>query len=185
MIYVSAHYNDVIMSAMASKITSLTIVFSTVYSGADQRRHQSSALLAFFLRGMHRWPVNSTHKCPETRDMFPFDNVIIIRKRVHISSHCQVPVCFYFQLDAISLSVTTKREPQVCFHFLLLLLGVSGFQFGVPIYPCHARLKNIHVYDFIILSNCIPTHTYRGFLVADSSADVADFDIQISSVYFH
>ena len=41
-------------------------VYSTVYSGADQRRHQSSASLAF-VRGFHRWPVNSTHKGPVTR----------------------------------------------------------------------------------------------------------------------
>ena len=39
------HYNDVIKSATASKITSLTIVYSTVYSGADQRKHQSSTSL--------------------------------------------------------------------------------------------------------------------------------------------
>ena len=47
------HYTDVIMGAMASQITSLTIVYSTVYSGADQRKHQSSASLAF-VRGIHR-----------------------------------------------------------------------------------------------------------------------------------
>ena len=41
------HYSDVIMGAMASQITSLAIVYSTVYSGADQRKHQSSASLAF------------------------------------------------------------------------------------------------------------------------------------------
>ena len=41
------HYDDIIMGAMASQITSLTIVYSTVYSGADQRKHQSSASLAF------------------------------------------------------------------------------------------------------------------------------------------
>ena len=46
-VYDLRHYNDVIMSAMASQITSLTIVYSTVYSGADQRKHQSSASLAF------------------------------------------------------------------------------------------------------------------------------------------
>ena len=49
------------MEAMASEIISLTIVYSTVYSGADQRKHQSSASLAF-VRGIHRWPVNSPHK---------------------------------------------------------------------------------------------------------------------------
>ena len=63
------YYNDVLMSMMASQITRLTIVYSTVYSGADQRKHQSSAPLAF-LRGIHRWSVNSPHKGPVTRKMF-------------------------------------------------------------------------------------------------------------------
>ena len=57
---------------MASQITSLTIV----YSDADQRKHQSSASLAF-VRGIHRGPVNSPHKWPVTRKMFPFNDVII------------------------------------------------------------------------------------------------------------
>ena len=56
-----AHYNDVIMSAMESQITSLTIVHSSVYSDADQRKHQSSASLAF-VWGIHRWPPNSHTK---------------------------------------------------------------------------------------------------------------------------
>ena len=43
----AVHYNDVIMGAMASLITGLTTVYSTVYSDADQRKHQSSAPLAF------------------------------------------------------------------------------------------------------------------------------------------
>ena len=54
------------MSAMAYQITSLTIVYSTVYSGTYQRKHQSSASLAF-VRGIHRWPANSPHKGPVTR----------------------------------------------------------------------------------------------------------------------
>ena len=70
------NYNDVIMSAMASQIISLTIVYPIVYSGADQRKHQSSASLAF-VRGIHRWPVNSPHKRPVTRKMFPFNAVIM------------------------------------------------------------------------------------------------------------
>ena len=41
------HYDDVIMSTIASQITSLTIVYSTIYSGEDQSKHQSSASLAF------------------------------------------------------------------------------------------------------------------------------------------
>ena len=51
-------------------------LYSTVYSGADQRKLQSSASLAF-VRGIHRWPVNSPHKRPVTRKMFPFDDVIM------------------------------------------------------------------------------------------------------------
>ena len=61
---------------MASQITSLTIVYSAVYSDVDQRKHQSSASLAF-VRGIHRRPVNSPHKGPVTRKMFPFDDVIM------------------------------------------------------------------------------------------------------------
>ena len=64
------------MGAIASQITSLTIVYSTVYSAADQRKLQSSALLAF-VQGSHRGPLNSLHKWPVTRKMFPFDDVIM------------------------------------------------------------------------------------------------------------
>ena len=70
------HYADVIMIEMASQITSLAIVYSIVYSDADQRKHQSSASLAF-VRRIHRGPVNSPHKWPVTRKMFPFDDVIM------------------------------------------------------------------------------------------------------------
>ena len=79
------HYNEVIMGTMASQITSLTIVYSTVYSGADQRKHQSFASLAF-VRGIHRRPVNSPHKWPVTRKMFPYDDVIMVfRFKLHRS----------------------------------------------------------------------------------------------------
>ena len=64
------------MGAIASQITSLTIVYSTVYSDANERKHQSSAPLAF-VRGIHRGPMNSPHKWPETPIMFPFDGVIM------------------------------------------------------------------------------------------------------------
>ena len=64
------------MRTMASQITSLTIVYSTVYAGADQRKYQNSALLAF-VRGIHRWPVNSPHKGQVMRKLFKFDDVIM------------------------------------------------------------------------------------------------------------
>ena len=64
------------MGTLASQITSLTIVYSTVDSDVDQRKYQSSASLAF-VWGIHRRPVNSPHKWPVTRKMFPFDDVIM------------------------------------------------------------------------------------------------------------
>ena len=70
------HDNDVIMSTMASQITSLAIVYSTIYSSADHRKPQSSASLAF-VRRIHRSQMNSPHKGPVTRKMFAFDDVIM------------------------------------------------------------------------------------------------------------
>ena len=72
------HHSDVTMGAMVSQITSLTIVYSTVYSSVDQRKYQSSVSLAF-VRGIHQWPVNSPHKWPVTWKMFPFHDVIMVR----------------------------------------------------------------------------------------------------------
>ena len=82
------HYSDVTMGTIASQITSLTIVYSIVYSDADQRIHQCSASLAF-VRGIHRGPVNSPHKWPVTRKMFPFDDVIMnIKVGAMITPRC-------------------------------------------------------------------------------------------------
>ena len=69
------------MGSIASQITSLTIVFLAVYSGADQRKHQRSTSLVF-VRGIHRGPVNSPHKWPVTRKMFPFDDVITFKSKI-------------------------------------------------------------------------------------------------------
>ena len=71
------HYSDIIMSMMASQITGISIVYSTICSGTDQRKHQSLASLAF-VRGIHWWPVNSLHKGPVTQKMFSFDDVIML-----------------------------------------------------------------------------------------------------------
>ena len=70
------HYCDVIMGGMASQITSPTLVHSNVYSCADQRELQSSASQAF-VRGIHRWLLNSPHEWPVVRKMFAFDDVIM------------------------------------------------------------------------------------------------------------
>ena len=72
------HYDDVIMIMLASQITSLTVVYSIVYSGVNLRKHQSSASLAFVWE-IHRGPVNFPHKGTVTRKMFPFDDVIMVK----------------------------------------------------------------------------------------------------------
>ena len=76
------HYCDVIMGAIASQTSSLAIVYSTIYSDADQRKHQSFASLAF-VRGIHRGPMNSPHKRPVTRKMFSFHDVIMMSYGAH------------------------------------------------------------------------------------------------------
>ena len=63
------------MSMMASQITGISIVCSTVGSGTNQRKHQNSASLAF-VREIHQWLVNSPHKGPVMRNMFPFDDIM-------------------------------------------------------------------------------------------------------------
>ena len=96
---VPGHYGDVIMGVIASQITSLTTVYSTVYSDADQRKHQSSASLAF-VRVIYRWPMNSPHKWPVTRKMFPFDGVIMVypfykQARKHYAVLCAFSIYMY------------------------------------------------------------------------------------------
>ena len=80
---ITEHYSEVIMGMMVSQIACLVIVYSTIYTGTDQRKHQSSMSLAF-VRGIHRWPVNSPHKWPVTRKMFPFDDIIMKSKYIFI-----------------------------------------------------------------------------------------------------
>ena len=89
------HYNDVKMSAMGFQITSLTNVYSTVHSGTDQIKYQSSASLAF-LQGIHRSSLNFPHKGSVTRKMFPFDDVILFveicwQDNEHLLSHVYMP----------------------------------------------------------------------------------------------
>ena len=79
------HNSDVIMSKMASQITGVSIVYSNVCSGADQRKHQSCASLAF-VEGIHQWAVTSPHKGPVTRKMFPFDDVIMVTAKPKTSA---------------------------------------------------------------------------------------------------
>ena len=64
------------MRAMASQITGVSRVCWTLCSGADQRKHQSSASPAF-VRGIHRWPEVSHQKGPATRKIPQFHGIIM------------------------------------------------------------------------------------------------------------
>ena len=81
-----SHYGDVIMGTMASQITSLMIVYPTVYSDIDQRKHPNSASLDF-VRGIHRSPVNSRHKGPVTRIFFQL-----------MTSSCNCDIWMYYDV---------------------------------------------------------------------------------------
>ena len=140
------------MSAMASQITSLTIVFSTVYWGADQRKNQSSASLPF-VRGIHRWPVNFPHKGPITRKMFPFDDVIMSSADNSSSMHrplsnetyrCTLSkgrgqfliLCVYISTEIDKVQIELANQ---CDHVRWTLIGdwewVCGFTFHAKNYP--------------------------------------------------
>ena len=114
------------MGTIASQITSLTVVYSTDYSGADQSKHQSSASLAF-VWGIHRGPVNSPHKWPVTRKMFPFDDVIMVRAKILVTLWIvgwrKVVVCPAILIDDV---VTMKSLPLIS-HDIKFVGGVDCF----------------------------------------------------------
>ena len=131
----SCHYEDVTMSGMASQITSLTIVYSTVYTGAAQRKHQSPTSLAF-VRGLHRGPVNSQHKWPVTRKHFPFDDVIML-------THWRLPTAYgVIKADDFLLMAL----PKLMFNYLQLCTmlftwghSITDMNWNIPLFklqPC-------------------------------------------------
>ena len=106
------HYIGVMMGTMASQITILAIVYSTVYSSADHRKHQSSASPAF-VWGIHRRPVNSPHKWPVTRKMFPFDDFINARYICRYRDQ-QVQVSYVYERDTWSVNFSYYGNCKVC-----------------------------------------------------------------------
>ena len=97
----NCYYSGVIMGAIVSQITGAPIVYSTVCSAADKRKHQSSASLVF-VRGIHRGPVNSPHKGPVMRKMFPFDDVIMDGKCAGEMGPCPASI------DQAPISISDK-----------------------------------------------------------------------------
>ena len=121
---ISYHYDDVIMGVMASPITSIAIVYSTIYSDADQRKHHSSASLAF-VRGIHRRPVNSPHKWPVTRKMFPFHDVIMLHFVYKISYQSVEIILKKFLDDPVVHILMDLRDKKfgclLCFRAAILV----------------------------------------------------------------
>ena len=140
--FIVQHYIDVIMVSIASQITSLTIVYSSVYSGPDQRKHQSSASLAF-VRGIHRSPVISPHKGPVTRKMLPFDDVIM---RPTIKQH-PTKQCAHFSELTVWLCWNCYYTPLCILFFVseMRRLKVNRFQQAITgIYLSYSVASQLH-----------------------------------------
>ena len=141
--YVGPHYDDVIMTMLASQITSLTVVYSIVYSGVNQRKHQSSASLAF-VREIHRGPVNFPHKWPVTRKMFPFDDVIMIFLEIK------------FKMIVGLLVSQWKMFFFYCFTYILMPHNMVIIYFCLPYF----HVSNIAVFSTNYFSTLIlPGHS--------------------------
>ena len=88
------HYGDAIMGTISSQVTNLTIVYSIVNSDADQRKHQSSASLAF-VREIHRgpvakWPLTSSRYCSfHSADRWYISTEYFVTSRKCVIKQCQ------------------------------------------------------------------------------------------------
>ena len=133
---ITSHYCDVIMSPTASQITSLMIVYSIVYSGTDQRKHQSSTSLAF-VRGIHRRPLNSPHKWPVTRKMFPFDDVIMLKEQWGVIIF--TVIISYSFLPSILYMI--KRNILPCVQAIFCIFYI--------LYPWHLYICTVMKYMFV------------------------------------
>ena len=127
------------MCAMASQITSLTTVYSTVYSDADRRKHQSSASLAF-VRGIHRGPMNSPHKWPVTQKMSPFDDVIMHRSTGHNRRSFRHNASYRCH-KLPSSRVTVTIAPAV---FVIAYSNIHRLMFLCCVH--HATLNQVYIY---------------------------------------
>ena len=128
------------MSTIASQITSLTIVYSTVYSGANQRKHQYSASLAF-VQGIHRGPVNSPHKWQVTRKMFPFDDVIMWRVFYYRCMHGIILSFRDLMQYLILLPTSSKIQNDAKFRSSLTLIP---FAYSLQNNNCNINWKYIN-----------------------------------------
>ena len=130
--------------AMASQVTSFTIVYSIAHSGTDRRKRQSSVSLAF-ARGIHRWPVNSPHKGPVTQKMFPFDDVIMCITWINKNSHYnhtpiklpwafpEAPLIFNGASGNIQGNLDITKDNTTMFHGIYCISHIARIQGSVSI----------------------------------------------------
>ena len=110
------------------EFASFTNDYSSVYSGADQRKHQSSASLAF-VRGIHRWPVNSPHKGLVTRKMFPFDDIIMSILYLKYSEWCDVWVIMHTAMAVkYQYIIHTMNHLGVCMEHWVTIKNLIKYQ---------------------------------------------------------
>ena len=149
------------MTMLASQITSLTVVYSIVYSGVDQSKHQSYASLAF-VQEIHRGPVNFPHKWPVTRKMFPFDDVIMMYALmiwVSIGSGNGLSFVRYQAINGTNIDFLKIKQFALKFRDIfkqdtiifitilhVILLKISSVKFvlfclGLNISKCHSTLQ--------------------------------------------
>ena len=138
-----SHYIDVIMTTMASQITSLTVIYSTVYSDSDQRKHQSSASLAF-VWGIHRdrWIPRTTgqlrgkcfHLMTSSWRYFPYSVTSSLNVTSVAAFHCnEIPSSLYYkthfsrQLDCWSLRCSWSIACRRCSSYIFIINLAPGF----------------------------------------------------------
>ena len=140
------------MGMMASQITTVLIVYSTVCPGPDQRKHQSSASLAF-VRGIQRWPVNSQHKGPVTQKMFPFDDVIMTSIHDDVTKWKHFPRYWPFvrRIQRSPVNSPHKGQWRGALMFSLICVWINGW-----VISCEAgdlRCHHAH-YDITVMLWC-------------------------------
>ena len=157
------------MGAIESQINSLTIVFLTVYSDADQRKHQSCASLAF-VWGIPRGPVNSPHKWPVTRKMFPFHDVIMISRR-DVARLCEI---FSVELGRTSVLFYGRQNVRlgsvpIQWHHMSIVISQTASN-STRLFNSLLRttlkkkIKAPHYWHFVVYICCICLRTYTCIL---------------------
>ena len=143
------HYSDIVMSMMASQITSVSIVCLSICSGADQRKHQSFVALAL-VRGIHWWPEDSPHKGPLTRKMFPFDHPIMCGRH---PKQCKISQLAY-KIHHLSWPTAPLYTPicvkssDFCWWYQWLSMSevLSGLTIDIPRVLVSCRAMCCHIY---------------------------------------